>query len=1165
VVLFAALVVFFSHRAQAADPFAENVRTTEPLTPEQQQRTFRLPPGFEIQLVTAEPTIAKPMNMAFDARGRLWVTSSREYPYAAPLDKPGRDAIVVLSDFAPDGRARQATRFAEGLNIPIGLYPYRNGVIAWSIPNIWRFEDLDGDLKSDRREVLFGPLGWERDTHGMNASFRRGFDGWLYISHGFNNNSTVRGRDGHQFSLNSGNTYRIRLDGSRAEQFTWGQVNPFGMCFDPLGRLYSADCHSSPIYLLQRGGYYPSFGKPHDGLGFAPTLMQHSHNSTAIAGLVYYADDLWPAEYQANLLVGNVMTSRINRDRLTENAGLCSAEELPDFLTTEDPWFRPVDLQLGPDGALYVADFYNRIIGHYEVPLEHPGRDRERGRIWRIVYRGQTRPAQLPQDGPESLLAELGHASLQRRTLAMNELVDRIGPAAVEPVRQLLARPNASATQRAHGLWVLDRLGALDDKTLALGLQAFDRLVRVHALRIVAERPAWSLAFQELAISALADPEPQVQAAAADVLALHPDEEHVPPLLVLHHRLPASDSHLRYAVRKALRDQLRAPGLLRRLAQADLSEPDARALASTAVAVPTDEAALFLLAHVSRVQEPQDALSNYLRHAARHLPDAQSGALARVARSRVPDNLDLQVALLKSIQQGIEQRGTSPGPELREWGAELVDRLLAMTPAAVDARWQFVPADGTSRIGNPWFVQTRNSSDGDSTSRFLSSLPPGGEELTGTLRSPSFQVPSRLRFFAAGHDGAPAQPAQGKNKVRLRHADSGETLHESPAPRNDLAQPIAWNLEDHVGKRAYLEVVDGDDGSAFAWLAAGRFDPPVLSVPPASPNLEGQHQRAAADIVRALRLERSVPALRQLLGQPAIEPESAAAIGRALAAWGTTPDQTALVAVLDDPGVTAALRTRTTAVLAGPQPADAAQTLSELFKSTPYRVQLKLAQSLAASPEGVARLFALVNAGAAPPALLLERSVKDRAIAAAGASARARVEELTQGVSPPSDAVNKRIAELRKTFRPASDVNPRGEALFTQHCRVCHQLGGVGNLVGPQLDGTANRGLERLLEDLLDPNRNVDPAFRTTLLTLQNGDVVTGLLRREDATSLILAEANGHELPIDKRQIKERRQTETSLMPDNFGEILRPEELSDLLSFLLAKPAVPPPPRSATP
>src|SRR5687767_12828586 len=218
--------------------------------------------------------------------------------------------------------------------------------------------------------------------------------------------------------MNSGNTYRMAIDASHIEQHTFGQVNPFGLCFDTMGHMYSADCHSAPIYQLIPGAYYPSFGKPDDGLGFAPTLMQHSHNSTAIVGIVFYADNQWPAEFHDNIFVGNVMTSRINRDNIRFTGSSPSAKEMPDFLTSDDPWFRPCDLQLGPDGALYVADFYNRIIGHYEVPLTHPGRDRERGRIWRIVYRSgqrQPRPFNLTSLSVQQVIAELANPNITRR------------------------------------------------------------------------------------------------------------------------------------------------------------------------------------------------------------------------------------------------------------------------------------------------------------------------------------------------------------------------------------------------------------------------------------------------------------------------------------------------------------------------------------------------------------------------------------------------------------------------------------------------------------------------------------------------------------------------------------------------------------------------------
>ena len=231
--------------SEAADPLAAHVRPTDPLAPEEERAGFLLPPGFTAELVAAEDRIAKPMNLAFDDRGRLWVSCSLEYPFAAPADRAGRDRIVIVADRDGDGSWEDVTTFADGLNVPIGLVPVADGVICFSIPHIWHLRDVDGDDRVDERVVLYGPLGWEKDTHGLCNAFRPGPDGWIHACHGFNNQTRVAGSDGHAVAMQSGNTFRFRPDGRRIEHFTWGQVNPFGMDFDDRGDLFTADCHTS--------------------------------------------------------------------------------------------------------------------------------------------------------------------------------------------------------------------------------------------------------------------------------------------------------------------------------------------------------------------------------------------------------------------------------------------------------------------------------------------------------------------------------------------------------------------------------------------------------------------------------------------------------------------------------------------------------------------------------------------------------------------------------------------------------------------------------------------------------------------------------------------------------------------------------------------------------
>ncbi|MBT4276730.1 MAG: dehydrogenase, partial [Verrucomicrobia bacterium] len=666
------------------DPFAAGVRTTEPSSPAQERDDFELPAGFDIELIASEPDISKPMNMAFDAKGQLWVTDTLEYPFPAPLNQKGRDSIKVFSDTDKDGAYDKITTFADGLNIPIGLYPYKNGVLVWSIPNLWWYEDTDGDGMADRREKRYGPLGWERDTHGMNASFTRGFDGWLYATHGFNNDTTIVGTDGSRVVMNSGNTYRIRLDGSRVEQHTFGQVNPFGMCLDPLGNFYTADCHSAPVYQLVRGAYYPSFGKPHDGLGFAPTLMSHAHESTAICGIVFYDDDQWPLEYRENVFIGNVMTSKLNRDALLAAGSSRKAIEMPDLLKTTDPWFRPVDLQLGPDGALYIADFYNRIIGHYEVPLKHPGRDRERGRIWKLTYKGgpgrSSRGHGLPdfsQMDHAHIIAELGHANITRRMLATHYAVDSEDEQLIRRIRRLLNRGDLENwKQRVHALWVTERSGLMNDAILGDVVHDESMEVRTHAMHLLAERKDWNKTQQNWVLLALHDDHPNVQRAAANALSLHPNENHIRPLIKVRETTPDNDPQWLHGMRLALRNQLRDEDSWHSLMGYDFSEIEAERIADVALAVRSESAGDFLVWLASRYPVKEASLLQTFRHAARYASREQLNNLAHLVPRKFPNKPELQLELFQSVKQGLLERGEDMSPSIRNWGSQMVRRIM---------------------------------------------------------------------------------------------------------------------------------------------------------------------------------------------------------------------------------------------------------------------------------------------------------------------------------------------------------------------------------------------------------------------------------------------------------------------------------------------------------
>jgi len=1157
--LLAALVLSRSIGAAAEDPFKSNVRPTPWLSPEQERQTFRLPPGFEIQLFASEPDILKPMNMAFDDDGRLWVSNSQEYPYAAPADRKGRDSIKVLEDTDGDGRADSITTFVDGLNIPIGLYPYGEGVVAFSIPNIWHFRDTDGDGTADERKKLYGPFGCDRDTHGLNNAFHRGFDGWLYACHGFNNHSSVTGGDGHTVTMQSGNTYRTRLDGSRIEQFTWGQVNPFGSAVDPLGNLFTSDCHSRPIYVLLRGGYYPSFGKPHDGLGFVTPMMRHLHGSTAIAGLAYYTGENFPADYRENMFTGNVMTSRINRDSLEYEGSTILAEERPDFLTTSDPWFRPVDVQVGPDGALYVADFYNRIIGHYEVPLEHPGRDRNSGRIWRIAYTGEdpeSRPARMPeklgQASVNQLIAALDHPFLERRLRATNALVDG-GAEETARLLHLEYRMNHSRRFRSHALWALFRLSALKDELLAVAAGDQHREVRVHTMKILAEKPDWTRTHHNLARRALSDVDEFVQRAAADALGRHPNYENIKPLLAALPEAAQDDTHLQHTIRMALRDHLRDGDFYRRLQAADLSRGDSTVIAGVSIAVQSAESASFLLHHMRRQEVERSNLSGYLQHAARFISDAESPDLVSIARDNFEDDPHFQLELLGAVYRGLKQRGGKLNPAVVQWGEDVAEAVL--DSLETQAAWAHQPLDGGSAGKNPWVLQHRRCSD-DETAAFLCSLP-RGEQLTGVLASHSFTIPPKLAFFIAGHDGFPDKPSGGNNLVRLRDAQTGKIIKHAAAPRNDRAQLVEWDLSSFGGRQGRLEIIDADDAAAYAWIAAGRFTPDVAPLPNRSPAEVAQHFEAVSQAVANLKLFSLEDRLNQKLTSDSLDMGARAALAAALIALKPDSRAAALVPLLAEPAIAGDLRRRIALVVKNRDPEQLGKTLSEVVRSVPQRQQSALAESLAGDETGATALLDLVASGHASARLLQSQSVRQRLSAIRSENIGRRVEELSAGLPSPNETIARLIEERLAAHHDVSTSLQNGGALFQKHCAICHQLDGKGPLIGPQLDGIGNRGLERLIEDVLDPNRNVDVAFLITTIVMDSGKVYTGLARREEGATLVLVDNKGKEFSLPKDAIEEQSKTKLSLMPENVSELMSPQEFHNLVAFLLTKTAKP--------
>jgi putative heme-binding domain-containing protein len=650
----------------------------------------------------------------------------------------------------------------------------------------------------------------------------------------------------------------------------------------------------------------------------------------------------------------------------------------------------------------------------------------------------------------------------------------------------------------------------------------------------------------------LKDQNGHVRRAAADALAQHPDSQNVRPLLDARQDVPAGDTHLLHAVRIALRNQLQPAGNLAKLPLDELGEADRVAIADVALGVTSPDIADFLVAHVEKyVTQDRQLAARFLRHAARFLPEARVDALAALATGTFGDDIDFQLALYRSVQEGLAQRGGAPTAGLKRWGAGLAERLLA--GAAPDAdTWVRRPLPGKpADAPSPWFIQTRPGADGNKGSAFWSSLPPGGEQLMGTLRSEPFAAPAKLSFFMAGHNGPPGEDNVRGNFVRVLDAETGDVIAEAMPPRNDMAQKFTLDLSKAAGRKVVFEATDGNDGSGYAWLAFGRFDTPAVKLPSVGPDVIRDRQQGAAEIAGALRLTALEKQLADLVAAEAVDAQARAAAARALAAISPDAHVKSLGAIAADPRVPPALRDGVAQAL-GAMNSDAGRAeLVAALAAAPRQLQRTLALALAARPAGAEAFLKAVEDGKASARLLQEPTVRERLKASGAANLDQRVERLTRSLPAASEELDKLLQQRRAAIDPATASAERGAKVFTTHCAVCHKINDQGGTIAPQLDGLGKRGVERIVEDVLDPNRNVDAAFRVTILRLKGGDTAAGLLRREEGELLVLADSAGKEVSVPKAKVERRALSPLSPMPSNFHELIPAPDFNDLVAFLM--------------
>ena len=447
-------------------PHAQDRPPGPALSPHEAIAIMTVPEGFSVELVAGEPDIVNPVAMTFDEKGRVWITESLEYPRQKP--GPGRDRVKVLEDTDGDGKADRFTVFADGLNIPSGIAVGHGGVWVANSPDILFIPDADGDGNPDGPpQVVVTGFGRD-DTHELPNSLTWGPDGWLYGWNGVFNRSHIAYR-GKTYDFTCA-IFRIHPRTRDFELFCEGTSNPWGIAINEDGDFFASACVIDHLWHMVETGYYIRQGGPYPPFTWPMgSIVDHQHQKAAYCGIHYFDSDAYPEAYRGKLFMGNIHGNCINVDSLERNGSTYRAKATPDFLAANDAWFMPVVQKTGPDGCLYILDWYDRYHCYQDANRDPAGIDRLKGRLYRVRYKDTPRRAgfDLAKESDETLIQNLGSPNVYDRDIAQRLLTERLlggkaGSKTRAALKSLVLDDSASRKARMHGLWTLIGSGSLE-------------------------------------------------------------------------------------------------------------------------------------------------------------------------------------------------------------------------------------------------------------------------------------------------------------------------------------------------------------------------------------------------------------------------------------------------------------------------------------------------------------------------------------------------------------------------------------------------------------------------------------------------------------------------------------------------------------------------------
>lgn len=1184
----------------------EKPKAEQNQTPDDQRQSFHLPDGFIVELVSSEEQgTEKPVTVAWDRHGKMWSMTAIEYPLDANENEAaakalyaagGRDRILVFDE--PNEATIQTPRvFADGLAIPLGILPLKDGVLAQYGTEIRRYIDDNGNGKADRHDVILEGFGIQ-DSHLFVHQFERIPGGWIHLAQGAFNYSDVRRPGGLKFDDGSKNIpfnncklARFKPDGSMFEAQTAGPNNIWGLVISRTGETYIQEANDLgyPVTEFIPGANYPTpFGpRLRDDAPQKPRSLQGNQmGGTGLSGLALaedtdspFANDPAGRElfYVANPITSKIQIVTMQRD---EN-GHPSYEKGPDFMLSDDKFFRPIACLFGPDGCLYIVDWYNKIISHNEVARAHPDRDKTSGRIWRVRHKDQPIAPRidLAKLDAQQLLSHFGGPNARTSNMAWLEVVDRNETSLIPDLQKILADTTATDARRLAALWALEGLHAVTPDLLANLAITPQPAFRHEAVRIAGELMLAEQDFLKVVTPLENDPNFRVRAAVINAVRLH---RAATPAIV--------------AVAAAQGREPLTPGnrnaydreFERYLARWAMSMHPAQTLEFMAKTELPIEAAILAARSLDGIAGAKKMVT-MLAKIQRPLIAPELALLG--AHIREPEILKVMTSLLASREQrdallrSMLQLDASIAaiPELAKAVGDASSALLkdSRTPATerlvVDLARRFRIAALTSEVRSWTHDASRKSNElaiGLATLREMGAL--AIEDFDDLLDHADDQV---RREAVIGFASLPGTEIINEFATRWPSMPGAlrslaiDGMTANPAKAETYATALAANRFGPVDVSA-LEKISA---------ALGNQHPAVQSLLKSQEGLLKQVIRLNGDPAGRLltnitlngpftvecwiRLNEGIGPKDGILGRKGgadfnffdgtLRVYGGPGTGDLIVAsrpvkaneWihcAITRDKNGNFTIYLDGEPDPARGKKFTKALTGLNIGETTPPEGASASYDEYRIW-----NIARTAEQIRLDYRTSYSDSETPAGLVMRITGDSPGVPLEGNARVFTDSHFPELVTPArrDETEKKFLHFRALAERSGDL-ARGRVLAESTCLICHQVNGSGMAIGPDLSGAGAMGIESLLRNILTPNEQLESGYYRHDIRLADGTLVSGFLAAETKESITIRRIGADELVIPKNDITTHDISRRSLMPEGLIDGFTEQQVSDLFTYL---------------